>query len=693
VTAFGHYAFVHRRPVLLLALVLTLGAAIYGSGVFDQAKPFGFTDPDSESAQAYEEIEAATGEQAIPAVLLLVDPDAPVDRDLGRAEVDEAAARLAGIDGIVRVSQPADDTTLTSDDADLALVEGYIADSVDDMSDVGETVTGEFHGDDDIQVGGMAVASVQLNEQTEEDLREIELYAAPLLLLISLLVFRSLVAAMLPLVVGGISIAATLAALRLLSEVMTVDIFALNVVTTLGFGLAIDYSLFMVSRYREELAKSKSRLPGEALRKTVAPVGRMVCFSAVTVAAAVASLAVFPQAFLRSTGIGCALVALLSAGVVLTVLPAMLAVLGERVNALSLSRRRGGSERSRTWQRVARLVLAHPATLTVVIAGAMVVAGLPFLRAELTRADSRVLPKDDSARVVDQTIRERYGDNPAASLFVVTSGGKAAGGPSVPPSIRGLDDVTEVSAPRSIGMGIDVVEIGLGVDPYSDRATEIARSVRELSLGTDAGVTGGGAELVDQRESLRDHLPAALAIILVTTVIALVLMTGSLVIPLLTLLCNTLTISMALGVLVLVFQDARLESLLVYSGVGALDISVPILLFAVIFGLSTDYGVFLLSRIAEARREGAGADTAIAIGLERTGRSITAAAVLFAVAIGSFVFSQMIFIKQVAIGTSLAVIIDATLVRALLLPSLMRLCGEGAWWAPGPLRRFAGLRA
>ncbi len=687
--ALGHYAFAHRRVVLLIALVLTVAAAGYGSGVFDEAKPFGFTDPESESDQAYEEIEDATGEQAVPAVLLLVDPDAPVGSILGRAQVDTAAETLAGIDGVARVSQPADDPTLISDDGGLALVEGYVSASVDDLTDVGERVTDEFADEEAVQIGGVAVASVQLNETTEEDLREIELYAAPFLLLISLLVFRSLVAAMLPLLVGGISIAATLAALRALSEVMTVDIFALNVVTTLGFGLAIDYSLFMVSRYREELAKS--RLPGEALRGTVAPVGRMVCFSAVTVAAAVASLAVFPQPFLYSTGIGCALVAMISAGVVLTVLPAMLALLGERVNALSLSRRKW-DERSQNWQRVARLVLAHPAVITVLIATVMILAGLPFLRAELTRADSRVLPKDDSARVVDETIRERYGDNPAASLFIVGPA-PMADAAELRKDIRRLAGVTEVSDPIPVGSGTHVVEIRLSVDPYSDEATEIAKSVRDLELGPEAKVTGAGAELVDQRESLRDHLPVALAIILVSTVIALVLMTGSLVIPLLTLICNALTISVALGVLVLIFQDARFESLLVYSGVGALDISVPILLFAVIFGLSTDYGVFLLSRIAEARRQGAGDDTAIAVGLERTGRSITAAAVLFAVAMGSFVFSEMIFIKQVAIGTSLAVLIDATLVRALLLPSLMRLCGAKAWWAPGRLQRFAGLRA
>ena len=237
--------------------------------------------------------------------------------------------------------------------------------------------------------------------------------------------------------------------------------------------------------------------------------------------------------------------------------------------------------------------------------------------------------------------------------------------------------------------GTIVVSVGTEKGPYSDVAIDLVEELREVSWGGTAQVTGPSAELVDQRESLEAHLPYALAIIVAATVAALLVMTGSLVLPILAVFANTLTICMALGVLVLLFQDGRLEELLVYESVGALDLSVPILLFAVIFGLSTDYGVFLLSRVGEARRDGASDDEAIVIGLERTGKIITAAALLFAVAMGAFVFSRMIFIKEVAVGTALAVLIDAMLVRTLLFPSLMKLCGSWTWRGPAFARRWA----
>ncbi|MDP9188707.1 MAG: MMPL family transporter, partial [Actinomycetota bacterium] len=609
----------------------------------------------------------------------------------GLTEVSQVVRRLQSIDGIARVVQPRAGNGLVSQDGRLALVQGQLERSVSDQSLVGERVQEAFGGDDEILVGGPAVAAVQLNERTVEDLRRIELYAFPLLLLISLLVFRSLVAAALPLLVGGLSIAFTLAALRALSEVMVIDIFALNVVTVLGLGLAIDYSLFMVSRYRQELARSGAS--GQALRDTVVPIGRMVAFSAATVAAAVASLAVFPQDFLASTGVGCAIVALVSAAVVLVILPAVLALLGENVNALAprgLGAREGRSPR---WRALARVTARRPALVFTAVAALMIAAGIPFLRAELTRADARVLPEADSARVVDETIRERFVADPSSSLLVVLGDRDEPGrlGDGLE-RLAGFPGVETVSAPRRAGE-LWFASAGIRDDPYADSALDLVGDARRIPWRTPALVSGTSAELADQRESLRDHLPLAVAIVLATTFAALLLMTGSVVLPLLAIVANALTISVALGVLVFVFQDGRLESLLTYSGVGALDISVPVLLFAVIFGLSTDYTVFLLSRITELRTAGVGDATAIATGLENTGGIITAAALLFAVAMGSFAFSQMIFIKEVAVGTSLAVLIDAALVRSLLLPSMMQLCGRWTWWSPKPLRRFARLRA
>jgi uncharacterized membrane protein YdfJ with MMPL/SSD domain len=684
VRVLGGFSYLHRRLVVVIALIAALGAAVLGSSVFDRAQPFGFTDPDSESSRAYDLIENATGEQAVPAVLLLVTPGGSVESPESREVIRRIARTLAGIPGIVRVNTPARDPALVSDAGSQALVEGFASRSVDNLSDIGDRVDATFQGNGSIDVGGAAVASVQLNDATENDLRRIELYAAPFILLISLLVFRSLVAAMLPLVVGGLSIAFTLAALRLLSEVMTVDIFALNVVTVLGLGLAIDYSLFMVSRYRDELARSGPGL--KTMCDTVGPVGRMICFSAGTVAVAVASLCIFPQPFLYSTGVGCAVVTLVSLLVVIVVLPAILGLLGPRINALSISDPTP-VHGSPFWRRIGRIVQARPGVIAVLVAAVMLIAALPLQRLELTRADARVLPSDNSARMVDSIVRAHYRNDPADSILLVQSGKSTFRRWT----IKTTPPVTQVDRARVLPGGVRVVELHMNVDPNSNRATDVVKSIRDSGLGRSTLVTGASAELVDQRASLRSHLPLAVAIIIASTLIAIVLLTGSAILALVTLLVNMLTIGVALGVLVLVFQDERFESLLVYSGVGALDISVPILLFAVIFGLSTDYSVFLLSRVAEARETEPGS-RAIALGLERSGRIITAAAILFAVAMGSFIFSQMVFIKEVAVGTALAVLVDATLVRAFLMPALMQLCGEVAWWSPGPLARLARLR-
>jgi uncharacterized membrane protein YdfJ with MMPL/SSD domain len=678
VRVLGGFSYLHRRPIVALALIATIGAAFVGSSVFDRAKPFGFSDPDSESSRAYDAIEGATGARAVPAVLLLVTPER-------RPVVRRAARTLARVDGIVRVVTPAQDRSLVSDSGTQALVEGFVSRSEDNLSTIGRRVDHVFDGNDSVQVGGTAVASVQLNDATESDLREIEVYAAPLILLISLLVFRSLVAAVLPLIVGGLSIAFTLAALRLLSEVMTVDIFALNVVTVLGLGLAIDYSLFMVSRYRDELARSGPGL--RTICNTVGPVGRMICFSAGTVAAAVASLCIFPQPFLYSTGVGCAVVSLLSALVVILILPAILGLLGTRINSLSISDPTPTSA-SPIWRRIAAAVRARPGVVAVLVTAVMLVAALPLLRLHLTRADARVLPHDNSARLVDSAVRSNFRDDPADSILLVQTGRSSFR----PSTIRVVPPVTGVDRPRRLRGGVKVVEVHMNVDPNSARATDVVKAIRSSPLGASVLVGGPSAELVDQRSSLRAHIPLAVTIVVASTLIAILLMTGSLVLAVITLIVNMLTIGVAMGVLVLVFQDNRFESLLIYTGVGALDISVPILLFAVIFGLSTDYGVFLLNRVAELRRTEAGS-RAIALGLEQTGRTITAAAILFAVAMGSFVFSQMIFIKEVAVGTALAVLVDATLVRACLMPALMQLCGERAWWSPDSLSRLVRPRS
>ena len=665
------------------AVVLAIAAAVGGSTVYDNVKPFGFQDPNSESSRAYEDLRDSTGVRPIPEVELLVEPSS--GGPLPAAEL--VARELRSVDGIEQVVTPLSDPQLVSTDRRMALVLGFISADITDISQVGTDVKDRFAGTPGIKVGGAAATVDELTTTTQDDLKRIELYALPLLLLLSFLIFRGLVAALLPVAVGALSILTSLLLLNALTTVVDIDTFAINIVTGLGLGLAIDYSLFLVTRFREEL---DGRGAIEAsLAATTAAVGRMVLFSGMTVAVSLISLCIFPQRFLYSIGIGGALVALSSAAVCLLFLPALLALLGKRVNALAPIRMQGVPS-ERRWFGIARFVLTYPVSVAICAIALMVFAGLPFLRVELTQANAKILPKDASARQVDDAIDENFPSDPADRIVVVASNGQVAR-----EALRDLtaqQTVTGTQGPFRLPTGIYRIDAQLRVAPYSDAALDTVRQARKQDWARNALIAGAPAELVDQRQSLGAHLPYALGFIIFSTALLLFVMTGSAVLPIIALVMNTLTVSVAFGVLVLVFQDGRLEGLLGYTSQGALDTSMPILLFAVAFGLSTDYGVFLLQRIGEARRHHDTEDGAIADGIVGSGRVITAAAILFAVAMGAFAFSELIYVKEVAVGAAVAVLVDATIVRAFLFPAILGLLGERAWWSPRWLARVARIR-
>jgi RND superfamily putative drug exporter len=561
-----------------------------------------------------------------------------------------------------------------------------------DQGDVLDRVKSRLESQPGITVGGNAAADAAVNTTVQEDLRRAEMLAFPLLFLLSFWFFRSLVAALLPLLVGGLAIVFTFLGLRLASEATSLSVFALNLVTGLGLGLAIDYSLFIVSRYREELARHG---PGRiAIERTLATAGRTVLFSSLTVAAALASLLIFPQKFLYSMGVGGTMVALLAAAVALVVLPAVLALLGERVNSLAPKRlRRAAGEEALHegrggWYRLSRFVMRRPGRVAVASAALLVALGLPFLGVQFTSVDATVLPKDSPPRQVDTALRTEF---PPGRTNPIVLAVHAPPGPAVQRYASGLGrlrGVSVVAPAQRVGPALSRVEVFTPDPTLSAAGEELVRRIRAAPAPFDVGVTGRTAFFVDQKASLASHLPLALAILALTTLIVLFLFTGSVILPIKALVMNGLTISAAFGLLVLVFQDGRLEGLLGYQSQGALESSQPVVLFAVAFGLSTDYGVFLLSRIKEAHDSGIESREAVAVGLERTGRIVTAAALLFCVAIGAFATSRIIFIKEVGLGTALAVLIDATIVRALLVPSLMELLGNWNWWAPRPLRRL-----
>ncbi len=687
--------YAHRRRVLLVAVVGAAVAGAFGAGVAKHLSPYGANDPATQSVQATNRFQAAAGRQIDAGVVALVDAG-NVRSAAARRRVSQVATQLRQQPDVASVVTFYDshNPAMVARNGDSTYVLAYFKPLPDTaLKDVAQQIANHFSGQRDVKLGGGAIANAQVNAQVSHDLAHAELLAFPFIFLLSLLFFRSLVAALLPPLLGGLAIIATFLALRIVSSFVDVSVFALNLVTGLGLGLAIDYSLFMVSRYREESAHRGFGI--QALQRTLQTAGRTILFSSLTIAAAIASLAIFPQRFLYSMGLAGALVALLAATLALVVLPALLAVLGPRVDALAPRRLARAAERDArpaergAWYRLSRFVTRRPGRIALASAAVLIALGIPFAGIRLISVDASVLPAGASARQVDDALRSRFPPNRTSPLEVVVAA--PAGSPQVRAlraRISQLPDVSEVASAQPAGSGTSLVAVAPADPPLSGATQQLVRGVRAIHEPFYVGVAGQTASYLDLEHSLGAHLPAVLAVVIAATVIILFLMTGSVVLPVKAVLMNALSLSAVFGILVLIFQDGNLQGLLGYRSQGALDATQPILLFVVGFGLATDYGVFLLSRIKEARDGGAPSSEAVAIGLERTGRIVTAAALLFAVAIGAFATSQIVFIKELGLGAALAVLIDASIIRALLVPSLMELLGPRNWWAPRPLRRL-----
>jgi RND superfamily putative drug exporter len=395
-------------------------------------------------------------------------------------------------------------------------------------------------------------------------------------------------------------------------------------------------------------------------------------------------------------GIAGAIVPLVAAALALSVLPALLAVLGPRVNALAPRRLQRAADRdarpaeSGFWYRLSRFVMRRPGRIATLSAAALIALGIPFFASiKFLPVNAGVLPATASARQVDDALRTQFPPGRTAPLEVVV--GAPAGSPQLKAfaqRIRALAGISAVAPAQPAGESLSLLDVAPAAPTYSAATKRLAHEVRALRAPFYVGVSGQTAGFIDLEHSLARHLPLVLAWVIASTLIVLFLMTGSVVLPVKAVLMNVLGLSATFGILVLIFQHGGLEGLLSYRSNGALDATQPILLFAIGFGLATDYGVFLLSRIKEARDAGLANSKAVAVGLERTGRIVTAAALLFAVAIGAFATSKLVFIKELGLGTALAVLIDAFVIRALLVPSLMELLGEWNWWAPAPLRRL-----
>jgi RND superfamily putative drug exporter len=687
-----------RRILLIAGAVFLLAAAIGGPVVtILKSQSADFQDPNAPNQQVLRDVERATGQASYYGVAALVSSRTDVRSDpAAQAQAAHVVALLARQPGFQRaLAYPTTHLpVLVSRDGRETLVLAAFA-TRDRSSEAVEHVKPQLAGAN-VRFGGNDVAFAEITKRTASDLARAEAFALPILLLLSFWVFRGLIAAALPLLVGGFAIVITFLLLRLIDQFAGLSIFAVNLVTGVGLGLGIDYSLFILSRYREELARGLDT--NAAIRRTLQTAGRTVLFGSLTVAGALASLLVFPLRFLYSMGVGGALVTLSAGAVSLIVLPAVLVALGPRINALAPARlQRSAALAARpaehgAWYRLARAVMRRPGLVAVGTAVLLILIALPALRLQLAPADAHVLPSSAQPRQVAEGITHDFAVDGSQTVTMVVRAPQS-GGQTVAALTRRAQTAAGAQAslagpPRYLGRGtwgIEMLPRGTDGSPANQH---LIRRLRAVAPAPTLLVGGATAWFVDQKAAISSNTPLALLILALVTGGFLFLMTGSLVLPFIALLMNLLTVAVGAGLLVLIFQDGHTSSLLGFSPIGGLEESNLVLLFVVAFALSTDYGVFLFGRIKEAHDDGMTTRDAVAYGVERTGRLITAAALLFCVAVGAFVTSHIFFIKQFGVGTALAVAIDATFVRALLVPALMGRLGESTWWAPRPLRRL-----
>ncbi|MFF3858407.1 MMPL family transporter [Streptomyces sp. NPDC002209] len=704
------------RLSLLLALVVTALAVLAGGGVADRMGSGGWEDPDARSTYAAKVLEREfPGSQ--PNLLLLVDAaagagagsapgTAGVDDPAVAAEAERLTAQLASEQGVAGVGSywrthlPA----LRSEDGRQALIAARVLGDEKTRAAVLERIAPRYrgeHGPVRVSLGGPVAVQREVTTTIQEDLLRAEVIALPVTLVLLVIVFGSAVAALLPLGVGIVAILGTNAVLRGLTEFTDVSVFAQNLTTALGLGLAIDYALFIVRRFREELAAGRD--PVAAVGATLRTAGRTVLFSALTVAVSLSAMLFFPMYFLRSFAYAGVAVVLLAAGAALILLPAALVLLGERVNSLDLRRlwRRGragaaegapaaDAEAGRGWARTTALVMRRAPVFALATTAGLLLLGLPFLGVKFGTVDDRQLPETAASHLVQQQIRDGFPGSPGAGLTVLAEG---AAGPAdlgayrdrlaALPGVRVAGPVSSEARP-----GYAYFSVVTEGEAVGQRAQDLVGVVRAVDAPFDTSVTGQAAVLVDAQKAIAQKLPAALALVVLATLLLVFLLTGSVLIPVQAVLLNALSLTAMFGAVVWVFQEGNLSGLLSFTSTGDIETTLPVLMFCIAFGLSMDYGVFLISRIKEEYERTGDHEGAVRTGLVRTGGLITAAAVILAVVMVAIGSSRVTNTKMLGLGIALAVLMDALVVRSLLVPAVMKLTGKATWWAPGPLRRL-----
>jgi putative drug exporter of the RND superfamily len=701
----AHLTVHHRRLVLAVSVGVLLGFLALAVGTFSVLKTGGFDDPKSDSTQANNLLDQNFGGQTD--LVFLVSPTNP-----GRS-VDDPAVAAAATAVTQTVTAHADVTgvnsywtshapALRSTDGTGGLITAHVAGDEDASAHTAKGLIDEIATDNGtirVRAGGPLGVGTDVTNQVAKDLALAESIAIPVTLVLLILAFGSLVAALLPLTIGLVAIAGTFAELNVLGHLTNVSTYAVNLTTALGLGLGIDYALLIVNRFREELARHGD---------TEAAVARTLQTAGGTVAVALAAMVIFPLYFLRSfayAGIGVVIIAMITS---LVTLPALLAVLGHRVNAGRIWRGRPlrpASEESPFWRRTAVTVMRRPLLIGLPVVAALLLIATPFLHIRFATPDDRVLPTSLDSRQVGDDLRTNFQGNAAALLYAVVRGpatpdqvAQYAATVSRLPAVTSVQDAagswrsgapTPAPSTRFVSGDVQYLIVAGPPDGSSAAAQTLVHDIRNIPPPATSKVYLGGspAQLVDSKSAIGSRLPYAIVWIALTTLVLLFLFTGSVLLPVKALILNALTMGAVFGVIVWVFQQGHLSSVFGFTP-GPINTSMPILLFCIAFGLSMDYEVFLLSRIKELRDHGASNDEAVAAGLARTGRIITTAAALLSVTFFAFLTSKVSFLQLFGLGTGLAIVIDATVIRGVLVPAVMTVARDATWSAPPPLRRI-----
>jgi putative drug exporter of the RND superfamily len=694
------------RLVLIAAMLAVVGFGALGVGAFGNLQTGGFQDPSAGSTIAQTLTDQHFG--GTPGVVLLVRAEAgTVDEAPARAAGEAAARRLTAVPGVSNVVSywTTHDPGLRSTDGKYALVLGNTRSNVN-LSSSQLAGLAAHGGQAEVSVGGSAAIGNDITQQVFKSLGTAEGISLPIILALLVFAFGSVVAALLPLAIGLIAILGTFAELFLLGSVTNVAVYAINLTTALGLALAIDYSLLMVSRYREELGRGQE--PPAAVLRSVQTAGRTIVFSGATIVAALAVLLIFPMYFLRSfayAGIG---VVLISMAAAVVVLPALLAVLGRRVNSgkLPWTRDREPSTAAPFWGRVAGQAMRRPVLTAIPVLAVLVLIALPLRHVQFGTPDDRVLPTSTQSRTVGDVLRGDFAGDSATALNVVSDrpldraalaayatrlsdlAGVARVEASVATFVHGtaIPGTAEPSLGRSTAQRLSVVS---AADLRSTAARDLVRTVRDLPGpdGVRVYVGGDTAELIDTIHAIGIRLPLAALLILLTTFTVLFLFTGSVIQPIRSLVLNAVTLSATAGLMTWIFQEGHLSGPLHFTALP-LDTNMLVLLFCITFGLSMDYEVIVFSRIKELHDQGLDNRTAVIDGLTHSGRIVTTAAALIAVTLFALGSAKVSFLQLFGVGAGFAVIVDATLVRAVLVPACQRLLGRAAWYAPARLRRL-----